>query len=78
MVERIFRSLGKAVHFLPVPAWIFSGAMRAMALLPGKQDVTPEMALRMNVDLCFDHSDATHDFGFSPRGFLPDWGNLQR
>jgi nucleoside-diphosphate-sugar epimerase len=77
MVEKIFRSLGKAVHFLPVPAWIFISAMRAMALRPGKQNVTPEMALRMNMDLCFDHSDATRDFGFSPRAFLPRWENLQ-
>ena len=43
--------------------------MRSIALLPGKENVTPEMALRMNMDLCFDHSDATRDFGFSPRGF---------
>jgi nucleoside-diphosphate-sugar epimerase len=77
MVERIFRSLGKAVRFLPVPEWIFSGAMRTIALLPGKENVTPEMALRMNMDLCFDHSDAVRDFGFSPRAFLPPWGNLQ-
>ena len=77
MVEKIFRSLGKTVHFLPLPAWIFSGAMRAVAVLPGKQNITPEMALRMNMDLCFDHSDATRDFGFSPRGFLPHWENLQ-
>ena len=77
MVERIFRSLGKAVRFLPVPEWIFSRVMRSIALLPGKENVTPEMALRMNMDLCFDHSDATRDFGFSPRGFSPQWGNLQ-
>jgi uncharacterized protein YbjT (DUF2867 family) len=78
MVERIFCSLGKASHVLPVPEWLFTGAMRAIALLPGKQNVTPEMALRMNMDLCFDHSDATRDFGFCPRGFLPNWGNGQR
>ena len=78
MVERIFCSLGKASHFLPVPEWLFTGAMRAVALLPGKQNVTPEMALRMNMDLCYDHSDATRDFGFCPRGFLPNWGNGQR
>jgi nucleoside-diphosphate-sugar epimerase len=77
MVERIFRSLGKATHFLPVPEWIYSGTLRAIALLPGKENVTPEMALRMNMDLCFDHSDAARDFGFSLRAFLPRWGNLQ-
>ncbi|MBN9126044.1 MAG: NAD-dependent epimerase/dehydratase family protein [Nitrosospira sp.] len=78
MVERIFHSLGKAVRFLPVPAPLFSGAMRAIALLPGKRNITPEMASRMNMDLCFDHSDAARDFGYSPRAFLPQWGDLQR
>lgn len=71
MVEKIFRSLGKPVHFLILPTWMFRGAIRAMTLLPGKRGMTPEMAMRMNADLCFSHTDATRDFGFSPRRFLP-------
>lgn len=71
MVERIFSSLGKSARFLIIPAWLFRGAIRVIMLLPGKRNMTPEMAMRMNVDLCFDHTDATQDFGFSPRLFLP-------
>ncbi|ARO86369.1 NAD-dependent dehydratase [Nitrosospira lacus] len=73
MVERIFNSLGKSVRFLSIPAWLFRSAIRVIMLMPGKRNMTPEMALRMNVDLCFDHTDATRDFGFSPRPFLPCW-----
>lgn len=73
MVERVFSSLGKPVRFLIIPAWLFRGAIRVVMLLPGKRSMTPEMAMRMNVDLCFDHTDATRDFGFSPRPFLPCW-----
>ncbi|MDN5936191.1 MAG: SDR family NAD(P)-dependent oxidoreductase, partial [Nitrosospira sp.] len=69
MVEKIFGSLGKPARFLVIPAWLFRGAIRVVMLLPGKRNVTPEMAMRMNVDLCFDHADATRDFGFSPRPF---------
>jgi nucleoside-diphosphate-sugar epimerase len=73
MVERIFSSLGKSARFLFIPAWLFRGAIRTIMLLPGKRNMTPEMAMRMNVDLCFDHTDAMRDFGFSPRSFLPNW-----
>lgn len=71
MVEKIFRSLGRPVHFLTIPAWLFHWVIRALTLLPGKRGMTPEMATRMNVDLCFSHTDAVHDFGFSPRAFSP-------
>lgn len=77
MVETIFNTLQKTPHFLILPTWMFRGALRIMTLLPGKRSVTPEMATRMNVDLCFNHADATHDFGFSPRRFLPGPGDLR-
>ena len=78
MVERIFCSLGKSARFLIIPAWLFRAAIRLIMLLPGKRNMTPEMAMRMNVDLCFDHADATQDFGFSPRPFLPGWKDLKQ
>ena len=31
MVEKIFRSLGKTVHFLPLPAWIFSSLFSSVS-----------------------------------------------
>ncbi|MGH8762635.1 MAG: NAD(P)H-binding protein [Nitrosospira sp.] len=73
MVETIFKSLDKPIHFLVIPAWLFHWAIRILKLLPGKRGMTPEMATRMNADLCFDHTDATNDFGFSPRPFVPCW-----
>jgi nucleoside-diphosphate-sugar epimerase len=69
MVEKIFRSLGKPIRFVVIPAWLFRWAIGILKLLPGKQSMTPEMATRMNIDLCFDHADATRDFGYSPRAF---------
>ncbi|MGH8686001.1 MAG: SDR family oxidoreductase [Nitrosospira sp.] len=78
MVEKIFGSLDKPAHFLIIPAWLFHWAIRVLTLLPGKRGMTPEMATRMNVDLCFDHADATRDFGFSPRPFLPCWKDTQK
>ncbi|SFO39519.1 NAD-dependent epimerase/dehydratase family protein [Nitrosospira briensis] len=71
MVERIFSSLGKPARFIILPPWMFRAAIRAMTFLPGKRGMTPEMATRMNADLCFKHADATRDFGFLPRPFLP-------
>ncbi len=77
MVERIFSSLGKPAHFLIAPLWLYRLAIRAAMLLPGKQETTTEMATRMNVDLCFDHTEATGDFGFAPRAFSPEWDGGQ-
>jgi nucleoside-diphosphate-sugar epimerase len=71
MVEKIFGALGKRIRFLIVPAWLFHLGIRGAYLFPGKRNITLEMATRMNTDLCFSHSDATKDFGFAPRPFLP-------
>ncbi|MEO6823813.1 MAG: NAD-dependent epimerase/dehydratase family protein [Nitrosospira sp.] len=78
MVERIFGSLGKPVRFLVIPSWLFRWAIRIITLFPGKRHMTPEMAIRMNADLCFDHADATRDFGFLPRMFFPCWRDAQK
>ena len=77
MVEKIFGSLGKPARFLIIPAWLFRAAIRVVMLLPGKRNMTPEMATRMNADLCFDHADATRNFGFSPRPFLSSLGDCR-
>ena len=41
-----------------------------LSMLPGLHTVTPAMIDRMEQDLCFDHSKATSDFSYTPRGFL--------
>lgn len=78
MVEKLFSALGKSARFLSVPAWLFRWAIRIIALLPGKRNMTPEMAMRMNVDLCFDHANAMRNFGFSPKMFSPCAENLPK
>lgn len=75
MVERIFNSVDKPPHFLVAPLWLYQLVLRFAMLLSGKRDITAEMATRMNMNLCFDHTDATSDLGFSPRPFLPEWNN---
>ena len=69
MIERIFIALGKPPRFTHIPFWFFQWAIRVVSLLPGKRRLAGDMAARMNVDLCYDHSDATRDFGFAPRTF---------
>jgi nucleoside-diphosphate-sugar epimerase len=76
MVEKIFDSLGKPARFLTVPPWMFRSAITVMALISGKQGTTREMAMRMNVDLCFSHTEARRDFNFSPRPFTPNWNDM--
>jgi nucleoside-diphosphate-sugar epimerase len=71
MVEKIFYSLGKPVRLVTVPDWVYYWSIRASRFAFGKQNLTPEMATRMNMDLCFPHHEATRDFGFAPRSFIP-------
>lgn len=78
MVERIFGSLDKRARFFIIPGWLFRWAIRVIMLFPGTRHMNPEMAIRMNIDLCFDHADAMRDFGFSPRLFLPSWRPAQK
>ncbi|SEK35572.1 SDR family oxidoreductase [Nitrosovibrio tenuis] len=81
MVEKIFGSLGKPARLVTIPAWMFRRGIEVLTLLPGKRSVNPEMATRMNVDLCFSHAAAARDFGFAPRPFLPvftQWDDLQK
>jgi uncharacterized protein YbjT (DUF2867 family) len=70
MVERIFKALKKPVRLFAVPLFVFRFAVAVLRLLPRYRKWTPAMAERMNRDLVFDHSDATRDFGFKPRGFV--------
>ena len=55
-----------------VPLAIYRATLKSVRLLPGLRSLSPEMANRMNLDLCFDHAEATRDFGFRPRPFVPD------
>jgi nucleoside-diphosphate-sugar epimerase len=69
MVGEIFRALGLRPRFIRVPLWLIKAGIRAAALLPRFAKLSPELATRMNQDLCFDSTPAQRDFGFSPRAF---------
>lgn len=73
MVRKVFEMMGKRPVFLPVPVWMFRLAVKLGKLHPRFTHLTPDMALRMQTDLVFDHSDATADFGYTPDIFTPDY-----
>jgi nucleoside-diphosphate-sugar epimerase len=72
MVEAIFRATGRKPRFLRVPLPALRFALRAARLLPRLRYLNPEMADRINLDACFDHSEAARDLEFHPRPFAPD------
>jgi nucleoside-diphosphate-sugar epimerase len=76
MVERIFVALGRKPLFLRCPLWLFTLAIRLANLLPSFKGLTTEMAVRMNMDQNFDHTEAKNDLDFNPRSFLPGLSDL--
>ena len=70
MVTRIFLALDKPPRLLTVPLWMFRLAVTALRCIRRYRHWSIAMAERMNSDLVFDHSEAAHDFGFTPRGFV--------
>jgi len=71
MLERIFQSLGRKPHILPLPVGVYRAAISAARVLPRYRTLTPAVAERMNQDMVFDSSAAARDFGLTPRGFAP-------
>lgn len=78
MVRRIFETLGRQPRFVRIPLAAFRLAVKLARLHPRFAHLTPDMALRMQADLVFDHSDATHDFGYSPGRFDPAYLTILR
>jgi nucleoside-diphosphate-sugar epimerase len=72
MVERVFQALGKHARLVSVPEPIFRLIIRLARLSPKYRHLKPEMATRMDQDLCFNHQAAERDFGYSPRPFFLD------
>ncbi len=71
MVSRIFSSLGLQPRLVTIPLRFFRLGIAFLRLFPRYRHWTSAMAERMNQDLCFDHSEAARDFGYSPRIFEP-------
>lgn len=78
MVGRIFKTLGKQPRYIRIPLTAFRFAVMLARLHPRFSHLTPDMALRMQADLVFDHSDATRDFGYSPGNFDPSYLSVMR
>ena len=71
MVSRIFTSLGRPPRLVHVPLWFFRLGIALLHCLPRYRHWTAAMAERMNQDLCFDHTEASRDFGYLPKAFEP-------
>ncbi|MBI4807420.1 MAG: NAD-dependent epimerase/dehydratase family protein [Nitrosomonadales bacterium] len=69
MVARVFKTMGKQERFIPIPLWLFGAAIVCLRLLPRYRHWSAAMAERMNIDLVFEHTEASSDLGFSPRPF---------
>jgi nucleoside-diphosphate-sugar epimerase len=70
MVARIFTSLGRRPRYLRVPLWAFQLAVAMLRCLPRYRKWSSSMAERMNMDMVFDHTEATQDLGFKPKPFV--------
>ncbi len=70
MVERVFSALGRRPRFIRIPLFLFRAVVMTLRRFPRYKHWTVAMAERMNLDMVFDHSDATRDLGFKPRGFV--------
>ncbi len=69
MVERIFESLGLRPRILSLPSILLMCGVPFLRLLPRFRHLSFSMFQRMNEDLAFDHSEASRDLKFTPRGF---------
>ena len=70
MVKRLSASIGRKCRIINIPLPAFRIFLRAMSRIPGYSHLTPEMANRINRDMCFSHQIASDDFEFNPRPFV--------
>ena len=71
MMDRIFLSVGVPTRIISIPHYLIRPLVQVLRYLPNYQDITFEMVLRMNRDLCYDDQEAIDEFGWSPRTFQP-------
>jgi len=77
MVNRVFAALGKKPHIVSLPLPVLKFGLAVMKMIPRYRGLTSGMITRMNQDMVFDHEAASRDFGFSPRPFQLQKGDLQ-
>jgi nucleoside-diphosphate-sugar epimerase len=71
MCTRIARAVPRRVRLLSFPESVLAGAVRAMAIYPRWQGLSPEMVHRQNRDLVFDDSRLRNALNWTPRPFAP-------
>lgn len=70
MVEAIFAGLGRRPRIVRIPISIFTLLLRVGAWFPTYRHLNPEMVMRINRDMDFDHLEASRDFEYAPRKFV--------
>jgi nucleoside-diphosphate-sugar epimerase len=70
MVVEVFRGLDRRPMLVPVPLWSARLAQSLIRLHPRYRHWSVAMLERMGQDLVFDHTQATRDFVFQPKGFV--------
>ncbi len=70
MLVRIFQCLRLPVRMLRLPVSVYRVGLRCASVLGDRQAWSPDIADRMNQDLCFSHEQANTDFGYAPSRFL--------
>lgn len=69
MVKRVFGAMNRPVRLLNVPLFAFRLVIFFLRFMPRFRHWSANMAQRMAENLAFDHSPATRDLGFEPKGF---------
>ena len=76
VVKRVFIALDQTPRIIALNGRLYRFALSllcvAAKLFNKSLPIDPAMADRMQQDLSFDHSSATHDFGYKPNTFLPN------
>ncbi len=70
MVEAIFRALGRQPRIVGIPKYPMHFLIKLATCAGAYRHINWDMMERVNLDLCFDASDAQRDFGYCPRPFL--------
>lgn len=70
MVLRVAAAIGKPCRIVDIPLPLLRAFLQGLSWLPAYRHLTPEMATRINCDMCFDHCAAERELGFVPRTFL--------
>ena len=71
MLQRIMQVEQLDVPLFSISLNVFRTLVKIANIFPKYRYLTPDMANRMNQNLCFDHQQASEDFGYNPRSFQP-------